>query len=45
MGFESSTFVTLSEFDLSRTVLLEVGVDPPVAGIEVSEVAAGLGRL
>lgn len=45
LSAEGRTFVTLSELDFSRTVLLEVGVDPPAAGIEVSGIVAGLGRL
>ena len=45
LSAESRTFVTLSERDFSRTVLLEVGVDPPVVGVEVSGIASGLGRL
>lgn len=42
---DGRTFVTLSTQDFSRTQLLEVSEDPPVRGIEVSGIAAGLGKL
>jgi len=45
LSVDDRTFVSLSTADFSRTTLLEVSEDPPVAGIEVSGIAAGLGRL
>ncbi|MEM8609089.1 MAG: hypothetical protein AAGF92_18440 [Myxococcota bacterium] len=45
LSVDGRTFVTLSTADFSRTTLLEVSEDPPVAGIEVSGIAAGLGAL
>ena len=45
LSVDDRTFVTLSTADFSRTTLLEVSEDPPVSGIEVSGIAAGLGKL
>jgi len=45
LSVDDRTFVSLSTADFSRTTLLEVSEDPPVAGIEVSGIAAGLGKL